>query len=307
MGRIIFGTISNRTRPVGGIKVIYQAVACLRRCGFDAYVSDEPELPPWLVGSPSVEGVAFVDVNKRLELEPDDVFVAHDAMAANHEALLLKVPERRVMFVQNHNALRVNTAVDWPRLRRVRCLTVSEYSKRYLVEEAGFDDVTVIPPGVDLDVFRPAGQKHPRIAFMPRKWPGFAKALASRLDRRLNWLPIDGCSEAETAELLGGSTIFLNLGRTEGFGLPPLEAMAAGCIVCGFSGEGTTDFATDSNGYWAPEGDLDACAEAVRRAIAVFADRDALKARWRAGMGTARSYAMPVFEQRIVDYFEALL
>ena len=38
MGRVIFGMISNDSRPVGGIKVIFQAVGGLRRAGVKACI-----------------------------------------------------------------------------------------------------------------------------------------------------------------------------------------------------------------------------------------------------------------------------
>jgi glycosyltransferase involved in cell wall biosynthesis len=43
-------------------------------------------------------------------------------------------------------------------------------------------------------------------------------------------------TEAETASVLRESAVFLSLNEREGFGLPPLEAMASGCVVVGFHG-----------------------------------------------------------------------
>jgi glycosyltransferase involved in cell wall biosynthesis len=156
-------------------------------------------------------------------------------------------------------------------------------------------------------VFRPAGTKRHRIAYMPRKWPGLAERLRAEIRQPVEWLPIDGCTEAETAGILAGSSVFLNLGRVEGFGLPPLEAMAAGCVVCGFAGEGTTDFATPENGFWAAENDMGGCLRAIDHALAAFRDPGLVGRYVTAGLQTAERFALPVFEDRVAEYFRALL
>jgi len=307
VARVLFGMINNRSRPIGGVKVIYQAVAGLRRRGIDAYVASAVGLPEWLEGSEVIENVALVDMSRPQTLGPRDIFVATDAMGPHRLPMLLGKPERRVIFIQNHNAVRSNSAVDWSLLTHIRCLTVSDYSRRFLVDRAGFQEVAVVHPGVDRTVFRPVGTKRHRIAYMPRKWPGLAERLRERVRQPIEWLPIDGCTEAETAAILAGSSIFLNLGRGEGFGLPPLEAMAAGCVVCGFAAQGTTDFATPDNGFWAAENDLDGCIRAIDGALDAFRDPGRVGRYVTAGLLTAERFALPVFEDRLAEYFGALL
>ena len=63
---------------------------------------------------------------------------------------VLSRPERRVLFIQNHNALVANTTIDWTLLRHIRCLTVSEYSRRYLLEEAVLEDRDAVAHGEGL-------------------------------------------------------------------------------------------------------------------------------------------------------------
>lgn len=297
MRRVVFGTIDNPVHPTGGVKVIYQAVAGLRQAGVDAAIIGG-EAPSWL-RHPVTD--AFTD-----RVRPGDIFVTPEVMDQAYADAVLRDPERRVIWFQNHNALRTRADLDWPRFRNVRCLTVSEYARIELVQ-AGFERVSVIPPGVDLSLFRPAPAKRHRIAYMPRKWRGFAERLRERVGQQVEWCPIHGLSEVATAAALAESTIFLHLGRREGFGLPPLEAMASGCLVCGFSGEGTTEFATADNGFWTAEGDFEACAGAVEQALALSADRDAARIRTRNGLATAERYSLAVFESRMADYFRSLL
>jgi glycosyltransferase involved in cell wall biosynthesis len=84
----------------------------------------------------------------------------------------------------------------------------------------------------------------------------------------LEVVPIDGCSERETAEILQKSTFFLNLCAQEGLGCPPREAMACGCVVIGYDGFGGREYFWDDCTYRVPQGDVRAFAHAAERAIA---------------------------------------
>lgn len=69
-----------------------------------------------------------------------------------------------------------------------------------------------------------------RVAYMPRR--GYATVRACmRACPRLDFAPIEGMDEAATAMLMKKSGVFLATARGEQFGLPALEAMAAGCLV----------------------------------------------------------------------------
>lgn len=54
--------------------------------------------------------------------------------------------------------------------------------------------------------------------------------------------PIDGLTREGAAEVIRRSALFLSFSEREGFGLPPLEAMAAGCVVIGFDGGGGREY-----------------------------------------------------------------
>ncbi len=308
MGRVLFGMVDNYTRPIGGVKVVYQAVGGLRRRGFDAYVASASPLPTWLAGSRALDDVRVVDMRQAQTIAPEDLYIATDAIGPHRMPLMLSRPERRAIFVQNHNALNAGKGVDWARLRHIRCLTVSDYSRNWLLRNNMFREVTVVSPGVDTALF--AGGTVPRrhrIAYMPRKLPDVAERLRARLGNAVEWCTIDGATETETADILGSSTVFLNLGHREGFGLPPLEAMAAGCLVCGFAGEGTLDFATAGNGFWAPQGDVEGCLRAIAGALEAAADPVRAAAVTRAATETVRRYTLSAFEDAMAAYVGALM
>ena len=97
----------------------------------------------------------------------------------------------------------------------------------------------------------------------------------------------------------------MNFGRAEGLGLPPLEAMAAGCLVCGFAGEGTLDYARAENGVWAREGDIEGCVKSVQQALTITRQPDRHVAMVKAGAATAAAYDLQRFAEGAVRYFTA--
>ncbi len=95
--------------------------------------------------------------------------------------------------------------------------------------------------------------KRVRIGWMPRKNKALALQTRQILEARLavkgsapaewpEWVEINGRSPAEVAALLASCQIFLATGFPEGCPLPPLEAMACGCLVVGFHGLGGLDY-----------------------------------------------------------------
>lgn len=126
---------------------------------------------------------------------------------------------------------------------------------------------------------RPAGR---RIGYMPRRRAEEQEQLLHVLRARGvldGWqlVPIDGRTEAQTAEALQSCSIFLSFSEREGFGLPPAEAMASACYVVGFTGLGGRDFFDPQFCTPVVEGDLLAFAVGVEEAIRWYDDEpDAL-------------------------------
>jgi glycosyltransferase involved in cell wall biosynthesis len=85
--------------------------------------------------------------------------------------------------------------------------------------------------------------------------------------RHWEWREISNVGEAEAARMMGEARVFLSLSRLEGLGLTPLEAMASGCVVAGFTGIGGREYATPDNGFWVNENDFPACNTALAQAV----------------------------------------
>jgi hypothetical protein len=81
---------------------------------------------------------------------------------------------------------------------------------------------------------------------MPRRLPEHTQFLKHLITPYLpkDWsiYSIDGLTEAETAEVLSRSSIFLSFSDREGLPLPPMEAALAGNIVIGYTGQGSKEY-----------------------------------------------------------------
>jgi hypothetical protein len=122
-------------------------------------------------------------------------------------------------------------------------LVVSDDNRDYLAYAFPRAKIVRLRLGIDDSLFCP-GTKRASITFMPRKNASDVIQVINLLKQRrtlrdFSLTPIHGRSEWETAALLAESPIFLSLGHPEGLSLPPMEAMACGCLVIGYHGKRT--------------------------------------------------------------------
>lgn len=162
------------------------------------------------------------------------------------------------------------------RNKLLAALAVSRHTYDYL--KFAFPDLQVLltPNGVDGARFHPPDiKKKKQIAFMPRKLPTTIVQVLQILRARgslKGWgiCPIDGMDEADVAALLRESAIFLSTCSDEGFGLPPLEAGASGCVVIGYTGYAAREFMRSE--YCCPiaQGDIMSFSQTLERVIHEF-------------------------------------
>jgi len=80
-----------------------------------------------------------------------------------------------------------------------------------------------------------------RVAYMPRRGWELIKA-CMKANRSLDYQPIDGLDEMAVSQCLKQSGLYLATSIGEQFGLPALEAMAAGCAVISVPVKGGTEY-----------------------------------------------------------------
>lgn len=128
---------------------------------------------------------------------------------------------------------------------------------------------------IDPGLFHPAAVKKRQICFMPRRNLQDAIQVINILKFRgaladFDIVAIEDRSETETAAVLRESMIFLSFSAIEGFGLPPAEAMACGCVTIGYHGRCGREFFLPQYSYPIEAGDIEGYARTVEQIINEF-------------------------------------
>lgn len=276
----------------GGIKQIFLLADTLRAQGFDAVVFEEQgRRPAWFPSSaPVVSQGVFAPRADEVLVLPED------------QPQILKIfkdwPQRKVIYSQNHfyGSLSLPNGESFADYGAAHAICCSRTTLEHMIWRHPNVKPFYVPCGIDRSLFSPAATKKKNILYMPRKRPVEAAFIKDVFRYTYpecadwKWVEVHDKTEAEAARLMGEAKIFLALSRMESLGLTPLEAMACGCVVAGFTGLGGREFATPANGFWAEEDDFKGCAAQLRRAVDLALQPD--ESTEREAYGRAASIAL---------------
>lgn len=294
---------------VGGVRQHYRLVDTLNEAGIRAAIvhRDEGFRCRWF------ENTTPVVYAKRTVATQDDLIVFPEEMIGLIPKLAPGV--RKIVFNQNAyttflwDLSEAETRAAYYDRDVWSTAVVSEDNLVYMRKV--FPDIRIdrVRYEIDASAYHTRDAKRRVVSYMPRKrklesTEVLALLRASHALEGWEVLTIDGVSEGRAAEMIRESSVFLSFSQREGFGLPPAEAMASGCLVIGFDGFGGKEFFGD-HALTIPDGD-------VQTYFAVVADVlrswDGQQARFasmaRAGAQlVASGYSPEAHRQSIVPMF----
>lgn len=236
----------------GGVTKIYEFAAALKNAGQDvAVVHQDPQYRPnWFATAVPIVG------RRNTVVGVNDLLVVPEYMST-----LLPQLEGCAKVILNQ-AFSSPGAIWFQDELVCSNVVTSQYIHRYIQFVHPQTVLFPIQLGYDKLVFNAIHAfKKKQVAYMPRRRGEVSKRIIQALERKGaldGWtvVAIDALPAQDVARVLRESMIFLSFSQREGFGLPPLEAMACGCLVVGFHGLGGAEFFDSTYCYPIPEDDI---------------------------------------------------
>jgi GT2 family glycosyltransferase/glycosyltransferase involved in cell wall biosynthesis len=319
-GKLRLAYVTEGTGIGGGHRDIFEHLNRLLDRGHEVALYTLGEVPDWFELRAPVHTFEFYEelIDELAQL--DAIKVAtwwNTAAPVWYSSVLRGIP---VYFVQDIETSyypddeSVRHAVIDSYRPEFRYMTISSWNRERL-RELGLE-AELIPPGIDLDTFRPLegvkrrsdmvlalGRSNPlkNLPLTIAGWMGLHKRAELPQPAELCLFGIEpdlateegiryvtSPDDEQVNELFNEATVFVQTSTHEGFALPPLEAMATGAAVVCTDAHGNRDFCVDGENCLMPEQNPAAVSEALSRLLTDSEMRERLG---RAGMRTAQDYA----------------
>jgi GT2 family glycosyltransferase/glycosyltransferase involved in cell wall biosynthesis len=333
-GKLRVAYVTEGTGIGGGHRDIFEHLNRLLDRGHDVSLYTLGEAPDWFELRTPVHSFEFYDELIEALEDLDAIKIAtwwNTAAPVWYASVLHGIP---VYFVQDIETSyypddeSARYAVLDSYRPEFRYMTISSWNRERL-RELGLE-AELIPPGIDLQTFRPLpkvrrrkgesmvlalGRTNPlknlRLTIdawrtlgdrgEPSSGPelcmfGIEPQLATDAGMRY----VEAPSDERVNELFNQATVFIQTSTHEGFALPPLEAMATGGAVVCTDAHGNRDFCVDGENCLMPEATVEAVGAALARLLGDPGLRDRLG---KAGIETAKDYAW----ERRIDALEGFL
>jgi hypothetical protein len=190
--------------------------------------------------------------SKIITIEKDDIFVFPEVFGPKIGDLVKN--NRKIIYNQGayqtffHYDLELkSTATPYLNNKLIATIVNSENAKQYINYAFPNMNVQRVRYGIDCKNFYFNETKKRKIAYMPRRLRVDLVQVINILKFKGildNWelVEIHNMNESQVANALRECVFFLSFSINEGFGMPPAEAMACGCVVVGYSGKGGKEF-----------------------------------------------------------------
>ncbi|PBN47603.1 glycosyltransferase [Capnocytophaga sputigena] len=304
MGTKIYFLCPNNNFMSGGVKQIFHQVETLNRNGFEAFVllqgkskqkwfeSNAPiAYSPYLLRTlkyivenrkmtPRKLFTLWLLKKKSVTLDEDSILVIPEIYGDKIDQIAPHI--KKVIFNQNcyytfnlYSFEKDYQKTPYHQPNVLATIVASDDALAYMNYTFPNLKTYKMTLGIDTSVFSYADKKQKQICFMPRKLTDDVRQVILILKLRgklKDWklVPIDNKTEQEVAEIMKQSTFFLSFNHREGFGLPPVEAMACGCYVVGYHGQGGKEYFKPEFSSLVEGGDIIAYVKKVEELLSTY-------------------------------------
>jgi len=215
-----------------------------------------------------------------LMMNPEDIMIIPEGFP-NVMENTATLPCRRVVFAQSWYYILSGMKIGqkWQHFGIKDVISISDGITQYINTIMPGLSIKNYKQSIDRELFNvpeKLSEKSPLISYMPGRGPE-SQLKTSNVIRtfyeffpQYKWVrfaPLQGLSKEDFATQLKSSAIALYTDEIAGFGTLPLEAMACGTHVVGWSPFGSKEYINENNGFWAVNGDVFQLAELIGFAL----------------------------------------
>ena len=194
-----------------------------------------------------------IKVKKNLSFNKKNDFLVFPEIFA-HLAKTICIKNKIPYGIFALNGYSLNPTNDYKNLEEVYkkakfIISISENITKCLkIAFPGIKNNKIIKVNISIDKnkFNSKIKKKNLITYMPRKIPDHSETimffLRKHISKKWKIQKIHGLKEKEVFKYFSQSKIFLSITKSEGLGMPPLEAAIAGNKVIGYTGEGGKEY-----------------------------------------------------------------
>lgn len=229
------------------------------------------------------------------EVTPDDVLICNPSFSDQQFGLRLSC--KKLCYIQG---IRTFTVLD---VFFDRYVFVSDWARWYIERYYSISG-NVIPAFINTDLFSCSEEWSTRQTSIPITHYKYDDVVLSRLlkvysskypDCPLEFQKYPVMGQNEFAKVLRKHRYYLSMAAMEGFGLPMLEAMAAGCTAVGWDAGGSSEYTVHGrNCMIARYGDVEALADHLHF---VLTNPDDAKRLAAAGYDTGKEFDISRFDE----------
>lgn len=256
--------------PSGGVKVIYQHCDILNRNGIEAYpVHLGDFIVDWF---PHQSQPISIDKAKTL-MKDSDVLICPEIIPGMADKFKCS---NKIVFIQNWALVDIGTGNEkrYEDFGFTELTACSLYIKNYMQKKSSLP-CTVIINGIDTNKFKvdETNRVKDRVLYLNRRNVADARSaitmLPSELKNKTEFIELENrYKQDELIKYYQKADVFMSIGYPEGFALPPLEAMACGCAVIGFTGGGGLEHMIDNQtALVAPDADTTKLSECLKQIL----------------------------------------